>query len=727
MHSANGTLSAVVSCAKLDTLYYSRVDKLFNYAIYFPDDIELAVYMRFYDAAHIAKAFQDRINLLQNTQVTRSINGLVYSRDVDLCYRKIRSQNSTHTFVSCRVIIGYTNGLFNARFAGDGVYTEESQALLRELVDIYRSVHWMGLNGFCSNVAVVFQRNIVRFTNAEEFMLQHRTNGGKDILVRLVLNSLSQILHRGAEHVRDMHLELAGVYEGRVATTINSRFFMARESLRLAVSMTHHSVHQYVKRVLVLPSVTDLQKQLAKAAILHVEDLHCVVCADLYSQLCSDANINFTDETAKAHYLAEGATYMLQLLQTLNKNNDVLSRTITLTAGHEIDRNHSDFDILHELYAARIDRKLGEDRPFMSRKVGANDLHALYAAAGRDIPIDVFIAPSLLHIRGLDTWPTICSDPYCRDTHIEAANTTSSCFEIIDTAKKINLFINSKDQQLAESLNISVSAMRYQYATLLHELKPSSRTDYDVLDIDLSLLEVVRAHNTVVLRPTKIGHAPTINTFNYFLHNGEEKDRNRIRRAVYNIFANVQKVLPTEEMNALLYKIDHYLNNNHYERKLLCVAQNYAKYVYTYSIVREMCAQQHASMPTIVNMPTMIHVIRHHLDDKDIAQILSQYVNFMTTYTVLCVLHNDTPRIMAVLSNMGDIFAVICEHIASQLHDSIMNYKIINEYLLLQDLICTLYAKLVICNDVNTMCVDAKQGDCGVIMQMEKQKILRNS
>ena len=693
LYNTNGSLSAMIARAKDSTLAAERVNKIFNYAIYLPDDIGIAVYMRFCDKTNIVQTFQKRLQTLKDATVFCGLNSMCSILEDGIILQNRGMRRVRYKFECRKIRITYTNGLFNAIFADRRSYSEESQKLLQELVDIHRSVHWMGINGFCHEAPVVFHRIMVRLTNEYEFNLQHISDENDGIMVKRVIDALSILLGRGISYVNSLSEELNAVYYDTVVAVTQSKVFMARESLRLAVSMTHNSVHYYVKSMLDLPQITDILRQCAKAAILHVEDLSCTTCAELYTAVCVDTDGSVTigaGDTECLSALREEALRTLSLLRTIDNNNDTLTRAVVLKAGCVPHVGEKDFDILYELYLVYKARNLGGKKPFLYHKIGTKDMETLYSAANKEIPIHLFKAPNMSFFRGADMllWP---DGTFARNY----SNTNFEWFEI--AVERINNVWHDRAQAEYNLLNTHVDTllMQSQRAMLLHESRPHNINDISLLDADLSFLEVINVNNCDILSMIKMCCVPSVCIFNFFMHDGNSKrDNKAVLNIVYNVFIKSQNILPHDAMKTLLQKVDHTLQNKHYINKLYCIAYYYKKYIKLYSILRYMHRNGYANMPEMVYMPMLLHTIRSKLDDDAVVGVLYKYVDFMTTYTILCKLHKDMSQAKDVLHNLGNMFVAVCEHLSQQLDDD-LDYDMVSTYLLMQDLMCILYSLLV--------------------------------
>ena len=242
--------TAVVCLANLDSLHHMKRHSFYNRAIYMHDDIDAAAYMRF-GTTQIAYMLKIRLTQLRSRLVGVRRNSVyaheqkafaLYTNNSDK-YVQLSIQNAElHVF--------FHRGVVNMRFKDTGLCVNvDACKHLSELIDIYRNVHWLGVNIFHHDISVIFPRIMARLGGCEEITLANKNK----ICVYDITNYLISFIRKiqeSYEQLKQQSPMLVRTYVQSIHSAMQNPLFMARENLRLTFSMTHHSVHQYFDVIL---------------------------------------------------------------------------------------------------------------------------------------------------------------------------------------------------------------------------------------------------------------------------------------------------------------------------------------------------------------------------------------------------------------------------------------------------------------------------------------------
>ena len=293
-------ITAVVSVANVHSLSDEKKQSLCNYAIYLPYDIDAAIYLRF-GVAGVAQVLLDRLNKLKNATVLTTLG--------------------ERLFRCIHVSIFFDRGVFCAHM-DDAELQDNIQvdALRLELIDIYRNAHWMGLNIFHKDMSLIFPRIMLRLGDAHESEVKLKSTTTK-LCVLDILTEIQVVLQQSCEYVaklRSSRPELYNICKVSVDAAMDSDFALAHESLRLALSMTHTSVHKYAEQLV----HSDLDAYV-RIAILYAGYTQCDCCRKLYSDVTT--NITYLNT------LAYDYNTTISRLSLLESREYVLQRSINMT------------------------------------------------------------------------------------------------------------------------------------------------------------------------------------------------------------------------------------------------------------------------------------------------------------------------------------------------------------------------------------------------------------
>ena len=271
---SDNSIIARTSVANMRSLLDERQRLLSNYAIYLPFDIDTAIYLRF-GSTQIAKLLQKRLQTLSKANVTTNHGSIKFTR--------------------LKVSIFFDRGVFCAHM-DDAELQDNIQvdALRLELIDIYRNAHWMGLNIFHKDMSLIFPRIIARFGSNGDHSIKVKA-ASSTISVFTIMLSLNHLLEKASLYVSSLHDDRPKLYaicQTSAEAEMCSKFAIAHEGLRLALSMTHTSVHKYAEYVSTQGNI-DLNNY-ASMSILYYGDLECATCGVLYESLRKDSTSNTT-------------------------------------------------------------------------------------------------------------------------------------------------------------------------------------------------------------------------------------------------------------------------------------------------------------------------------------------------------------------------------------------------------------------------------------------------
>ena len=268
-------ITTVVSVAKMASLSEHRRRTTTHYAIYLPLDLETAIYLRF-SISQIAKTLLERLQVLDQAHV--------FTKDKMCPFRDIK------------LSIFFDRGVFNAHIAHIQLSDDmQANELRLELIDIYRNAHWMGLNIFHKDMSLIFPRILAHFTTprGHEIKMQAARTA---MMASNIIESIRILLDNTCQYVEKLQQERPHLYaacHANATATMDSDFALAHESLRLAFSMTHTSVHKYAERTLNCSNLS-LYKY-ACMSILYYGDTECTQCTTLYARLvCEYAHVSNT-------------------------------------------------------------------------------------------------------------------------------------------------------------------------------------------------------------------------------------------------------------------------------------------------------------------------------------------------------------------------------------------------------------------------------------------------
>ena len=251
-------ITACVSIANMASLNEYKRTAFANYAIYLPFDIDTAIYLRFCESK-MYNTLSERISELRES--------------------KISTPYGVHDFIRIRMRIFFDRGIFNAHILDDKFKDSEKANELRlKLIDLYRNIHWMGLNTFYAEASLVFPRIMARLTSRKE----HEIKADSILPVEDILFEINVVLENAHTYASLLRMLRPGLYKickANIRSAFNGDFTVAHESVRLALGMTHESVHEYATRVKKKGYAVG---KYVRMAILCSGEVTCDTCARLY-------------------------------------------------------------------------------------------------------------------------------------------------------------------------------------------------------------------------------------------------------------------------------------------------------------------------------------------------------------------------------------------------------------------------------------------------------------
>ena len=287
VEQAEHSLVAIVSVAKLHSISALRVGRFYNYAIYFPEDIYAAIALRFGES-QIVDMLLHRVSLLERKKIY-----IPDRSDVARCAeaapcRDARQARETHALVkfdTLKIYVFYDQGIFNARFASTQIEgSREAREALQELVDIYRNMHYLGVNTYHCDVSALFPRVTLYFSSNAEYRDFH---SGEAIMINSVLTHICLMAKNVQQFCSMQPINVKKLHKLYTLNALHSQFCMARENLRLALSMTHSSVHEYIKFIEHKSTTGHIDENINRyiqIIILHAGYYSCWTCQLAYSR-----------------------------------------------------------------------------------------------------------------------------------------------------------------------------------------------------------------------------------------------------------------------------------------------------------------------------------------------------------------------------------------------------------------------------------------------------------
>ena len=258
----HGKITARVSVANMASLNTERKHMFFNYAIYLPFDIDTAIYLRF-GAAQVAHVLLHRLQKLEYIILTNK---------------------PTRTFRQLKLATFFDRGIFCAHIIDNDMQRHGWANQLRlELIDIYRNAYWMGLNIFHKDASLIFPRIIVRLGSHMDHELKTQRIC-TPICVSQIIQNIKLLLQQALSYTDQLPSWRKHLYEickTSAEAAIDSHFAIAHESLRLALSMTHTSVHKYAEYA----DKCGVDSKYVRMAILYSGDTECNQCNKFYSSI----------------------------------------------------------------------------------------------------------------------------------------------------------------------------------------------------------------------------------------------------------------------------------------------------------------------------------------------------------------------------------------------------------------------------------------------------------
>ena len=389
-HAPHGRV-ATVSVANMDSLPLEKRRMFYNYAIYFPEDLRAAIYLRFKDS-QIVQMLSARLERICDKHMPARRNDAT-ARDYERGAAKIKCV----TFEDLRVRVFFDRGVFNARFHEDSADNEKSvYDALQELIDIYRNVHWLGVNIFHDDISAVFPRVMARFGYKSE---QYNFTIGPlyiSVLVHMIKAQIRNIIFFNKDMENAMP-QMTQTYTLYTQQALQSKFFMARENLRLALSMTHRSVHEYINFMHHNANATDDAKKYVCIAILHSGRYGCNICQNAYSHVTQSIH---TDSSVS--HLQQDVNMLLKDMSQLSnctldvKECDSVSRNVD---EHTTANEH----IRKELCAACANRDMIQLTAHEQRDIepAAHDMRMFNYSGSFNMPVDHLHADDIQQRRNM--------------------------------------------------------------------------------------------------------------------------------------------------------------------------------------------------------------------------------------------------------------------------------------------------------------------------------------
>ena len=278
-------MTACVSVAKAESLCEQRKELLSNYAIYLPFDIDAAIYLRF-GVSRIADILLARIHILEKAVIEVSAETCEYK--------------------NMRMFVFFDRGVFCANVAYAKLQESETIEQLRlELIDIYRNVHWMGLNFFYKDASLVFPRITARLSSRKDHAIKLLSTK-RSVLVSDILFNLQTVLQNALKYIeklKGLRSELQQICIANIQAAIGGDFMMAHESIRLALGMTHRSVHKYAEYA--QKDAFRVNVKYVRMALMCHGKIECEYCQYLYNTTLYKDNYTTEENTLQQAYTAQ--------------------------------------------------------------------------------------------------------------------------------------------------------------------------------------------------------------------------------------------------------------------------------------------------------------------------------------------------------------------------------------------------------------------------------------
>ena len=208
-------------------------ESFFNYAIYFPNDIDMSLFIRFSNKVGISDLLIQEARMLEG----------VCNFTVTMSERKVHIGD-------LRVVIFYDYGMFNAYFVDKQAREDAvAQETIARIVDLHRNVHWLGADIYHNRCLRVFPRVTMRLGSFEEYSNNNFASQNDDgICVRDIVYEATCTLFRVHKYVNDtMPTSLQEESMRCLSSALDNPLYMARENLRLSLSLTHYMLHIYAE------------------------------------------------------------------------------------------------------------------------------------------------------------------------------------------------------------------------------------------------------------------------------------------------------------------------------------------------------------------------------------------------------------------------------------------------------------------------------------------------
>ena len=704
VRAIDDSMVAIVSMPYSTKLEARTVNTTFNRAIYLPDDITMATYIRFCDSVGIVRMLLQRLKNLngqvflkpavgcEETQRMTQCPENVVARKEDVLLQATKLRHTVLHFMKCKLVINYDNGLFNARYADNDMYQYSgANDALQDLIDIYRNAHWMGVNIFHNNIPSVFTRVVARFSGEQEFQLQCAMESDGTVLSQSVAQEIESLLQYGASHVAHADEGLINMYKHSLNAAIKNKYCMFRENLRLAFSMTHASAHKYAEFALKHQSSI---RRYASIALLHVGDHECAQCAQLYN--CLNNNDVGVDKALALRIYADNMQYNVSLLNMIGIGDNTVTfemcfikqKSQFILGRHTLVHDMLCAQILQEVNDIYKACKCNNGTMRVRHKADTRYLDTLYA--------DINNGMNLQHM-GLIR---VCADSMLR---LASYGSAYAKFTYSLDSNAINMAYNeSSPHRKHDDRLVDVNAIAAQNALLYYSSRsPDEHMKYACHNIaeDLTFCDTlhIASDGIVLVRPLSAG---SVQTFN--LYRELSLLPSSAIETILEFLANAQDMLPPLVILRHIKEIEDIIDSDQQllQIKLRQIEDIYNFLTQSYSLLREEHKRSTIPLPQVLCMPNIRQKLQNNPESISY-EALHNYCNFMSTYSLLCILHTDVSRMHVVFKEACSMFATMCPIFIDQLRKcapqnvDAINPMYMRTYLLCQDIMCMLYAQTV--------------------------------
>ena len=186
-----------------------------------------------------------------------------------------------------------------------------------------------GVNIFHDDISAVFPRVMARFGCSSEYHITAICEVTIDSLINQVTH-LVESIHDLHNMLKKHNALIIDMYDSYAQQALQSKFFMARENLRLALSMTHRSVHEYINFAEHDDSFCDDVRLCMRVAILHSGRYDCTFCQQAYSRLTHTKHV----DTSQSHLQQDVNMLLKDMSQLSDCTLDAQESSIVMLDEH---------------------------------------------------------------------------------------------------------------------------------------------------------------------------------------------------------------------------------------------------------------------------------------------------------------------------------------------------------------------------------------------------------